>query len=187
MDFAASSDVERLEALEPAAQGADVLTFYDSLPSVPLTTMLGSWRGSEIATGHAFDGLLGPSGWHGKNFRSADDVDPLVFRRRDGRLFAGNPALMPLPLLTRFPKAARHPLSAALFRAVGPLLSTTRPRARLRMTEYRGVLSATMVYDALPIHDVFRLVNQDTLLGAMDIRGYPAPFFFVLRREVPLA
>ena len=40
-----------------------------------------------------------------------------------------------------------------------------------------------MVYDALPIHDVFRLVDQETLLGAMDIRGYPEPFFFVLRRE----
>jgi hypothetical protein len=26
------------------------------------------------------------------------------------------------------------------------------------MTEYRGVVSATMIYDALPINDVFRKV-----------------------------
>lgn len=173
----------RLEDLERSATLANALSFYDSLPAVPLKTVIGSWRGGEIATGHAFDGLLGPAGWHGKNFRSSDDVDPLVFRRSDGGLFAGNPALMPLTLLTRFPRMAHHPLSAALFRAVGPLLATRKPRARLRMTEYRGVVSATMVYDALPINDVFRLVNDDTLVGAMDIRDFPDPFFFTLRRE----
>jgi hypothetical protein len=187
MDAPATLNLQRLEALEPAATRDAVINFYDSLPPVPLSITIGSWRGSEIATGHAFDGLLGPSGWHGKSFRSGNDVDPLVFRRRDGRLFAGNPAMMPLPLLTRFPRLARHPLSAALFRGLGPLLGTSKPRARLRMTEYRGVVSATMVYDALPIHDVFRLVDQDTMLGAMDIRGYPEPFFFVLRREVASA
>ena len=40
-----------------------------------------------------------------------------------------------------------------------------------------------MVYDALPIIDVFRRVGADTVLGAMDMRGLPAPFFFVLRRD----
>jgi hypothetical protein len=43
--------------------------------------------------------------------------------------------------------------------------------------------SATMIYDALPINDVFRKVDADTMLGAMDIRGTTEPFFFVLRRE----
>ena len=173
----------RLRSLEPAADRADVLDFYDSLPPVPVAQMIGSWCGAELSTGHAFDGLLGPSGWHGKNFRSPDDVDPLIFRRKDGRLFAGNPALMPFSLLTRFPRLARHPLSAALFRAASPLLGTRRPRARLRSTEYRGVVSATMVYDALPINDVFRLVDESTVLGAMDVRGHADPFFFTLRRK----
>ena len=40
-----------------------------------------------------------------------------------------------------------------------------------------------MVYDALPVLDHFRRVDEDTLLAAMDARGLDAPFFFVLRRE----
>jgi hypothetical protein len=45
-----------------------------------------------------------------------------------------------------------------------------------------GAAGATMIYDTLPILDVFRRVDRDTLLGVMDLRG--APFFvFTLRRE----
>ena len=53
----------RLETLEPAAPLAEALAFYDSLPPVSIEAMIGQWRGGEIATGHAFDGLLGPAGW----------------------------------------------------------------------------------------------------------------------------
>ena len=51
------------------------------------------------------------------------------------------------------------------------------------MTEYRGVVSATMIYDSLPINDIFRKVDDDTVLGVMDLRFTPQPFFFILRRE----
>ncbi|CAJ1586868.1 DUF4334 domain-containing protein [[Mycobacterium] wendilense] len=54
---------------------------------------------------------------------------------------------------------------------------------RLRMVEYRGVLSATMIYDALPINDHFRLIDDDTVLGVMDMRGLDRPLMFVLRRD----
>jgi hypothetical protein len=40
-----------------------------------------------------------------------------------------------------------------------------------------------MVYDALPIIDVFRRVGPDVLIGAMDMRGLTAPFFFLLERD----
>jgi hypothetical protein len=40
-----------------------------------------------------------------------------------------------------------------------------------------------MVYDALPIIDVFRRVGPDTVIGAMDMRGLPAPFLFLLERD----
>lgn len=184
MTSRASAPLNRLKALEPAAPAAEVLAFYDSLPPLEVEELIGAWRGTDIATGHPFDGLLGPSGWHGKNFRSPDDVDPLVFRSPGGKLFAGDPARMPMGLLLRLPRLARLPLSGRIFRAVAPLLfRTRRPRARLRMTNYRGVSSATMIYDALPINDVFRKVDADTMLGAMDIRGVAEPFFFVLRRE----
>ncbi|WP_233583532.1 DUF4334 domain-containing protein [Corallococcus sp. CA053C] len=62
-------------------------------------------------------------------------------------------------------------------------VETGKFKARLRMTEYRGQLSATMIYDDWPTHDVFRKVDEDTLLGAMDARGMAAPYFFVLRRD----
>ena len=55
--------------------------------------------------------------------------------------------------------------------------------ASLRMVEYRGVSTATMVYDKHPIFDHFRKVDDDTMVGAMDRKGEPAPLVFVLRRR----
>ena len=40
-----------------------------------------------------------------------------------------------------------------------------------------------MIYDDQPIVDVFRRIDDDTLLGVMDLRGMPEPFFFVLERD----
>lgn len=172
---------DRLRELEPAAPLAEVLAYYDSLPAVAPEEMLGSWKGGEIATGHLYDGLLGPSGWWGKNFRSVDSVDPLVFER-GGKRFAGNPGLIPLGLIERIPAIAKSAPSAALFRLLSPLMATRKPRARLRPLTYRGVTSAAMIYDQLPIADCFRWVDGNTLIGAMDIRGHEQPYFFTLRR-----
>jgi hypothetical protein len=173
--------IEEVRKLEGEATLSEVLRFFDRMPAVLPDVMLGRWKGSEIATGHVYDGLLGPSGWWGKSFRSADDVDPLLFER-GGKLFAGNPGLMPLALIEGFPALAKSRPSAALFRFLSPLLRTGRPRARLRPVTYRGVTSAAMIYDQLPIADCFRKVDADTLIGAMDIRGFADPYFFVLRR-----
>jgi len=51
------------------------------------------------------------------------------------------------------------------------------------MTTYLGKSSATMIYDKLPINDVFRKIDQDTVFGGMDLKGMKSPFFFILRRE----
>jgi hypothetical protein len=51
------------------------------------------------------------------------------------------------------------------------------------MTNYRGKVSATLIYDDLPINDAFRLVDTNTVLGVMDLKGMEQPFFFVLNRE----
>jgi hypothetical protein len=175
------SPVERLRSLEPAAPLGQVLAFFDALPPVAPEELLGQWKGGEIATGHVFDGLLEPLGWWGKAFHSVDAVDPLVFER-GGRRFAGNPGLMPLGLIGRMPGLAKSAPSAALFRFASPLLRTRKPRARLRPVSYRGVTSAAMLYDQLPIVDCFRRVDEDTLVGAMDIRGFADPYVFTLRR-----
>jgi hypothetical protein len=47
---------------------------------------------------------------------------------------------------------------------------------------HRGVPTTALVYDRLPVVDVFRRVSPDLLLGLMDMRGLPDPFAFLLER-----
>ncbi len=159
------------------------LSFFDSLPPVTIEQMLGAWRGSGVPTEHPLDGLLESFSWHGKRFESTEAVHPLVFDRAGGRTFYVDPARLPLAFGLEHIDAIKTPAVAALFRWLAPLVATTRPTARLRMTEFRGVVSATMIYDALPVNDVFRLVDADTVLGVMDARFLKVPFLFVLRKE----
>lgn len=159
------------------------LELFDSLPPVAPDEMLGAWRGASFPTGHVLDGGLEAYHWWGKRFESAEAVHPLVFSTRSGRLLSLRPLLM-LPLLGLLdrgpvPKAAW--LGHAL-RPLLPLLSTRASRARLRRIEHRGQMTAAMVYDNLPIQDVFRRVDADTMLGLMDLKGGRNTFFFVLRR-----
>jgi hypothetical protein len=49
--------------------------------------------------------------------------------------------------------------------------------------EYRGKVSATMIYDYLPINDTFRKVDDNTVLGIMDDKQSSQPFFFILKRD----
>jgi hypothetical protein len=175
--------LEQLRALETRASTDEALAFFDALPPVRVMEMFGSWRGSGLRTGHPLDGLLEIFGWHGKRFEGPEDVHPLVFDGPDGSVFSINPSLIPLGLAVRHPKAVRHPIVSGLCRLLRFAVRTKKPRARLRMTEYRGVVSATMIYDALPINDVFRKVDDNTVVGAMDFRLIRQPFFFVLRRE----
>jgi hypothetical protein len=95
-----------------------------------------------------------------------------------------DPALVPMGLLRDRAHLAHLPAARAAFGVVRPLLHTNRPKARLRTVQYRGVHTAAMVYDALPIIDVFRRISADAVLGLMDMRGLAGPFFFVLRRGV---
>lgn len=160
----------------------EALALFDSLDPVPVERMIGRWAGSEIRTGHPLDGVLEASRWHGKEFRSAEEVFPLVHRGFGGRKFSVDPALMPLGLVMKAP-VLRNRLSTFFFLLAEPLVRARKSGARLRMTEYRGKSSATMVYDAKPIHDIFRRVDEDTVLGLMDLKGSPQPYFFLLRRE----
>lgn len=167
---------------------ASALRLFDSLPPVSTDFMLGTWRGEGFPTGHALDGALEAYGWWGKRFDSAEHVHPLLFARRGGGTLALNPLWMAPSLrwLDRWPL----PKTPAIGRALQwllPLLSTRRSGARLRQLAHRGQVSAAMVYDRLPIHDVFRRLDDDTVLGLMDQKGSAATFFFVLRRQSPTA
>lgn len=179
MDHGPSS---RLAAMEPSCTVGEALALFDSLPSVRAEEVTGRWAGRELSTGHRLDGTLAASGWHGKRFDSVEDAFPLIFSTADGRTFAGEPRRMPLGLAGRVPLSTLARVRP-LLTALEPALRTSRPRARLRNLEYRGVVTAAMIYDHLPIIDVFRRVDEVTLLGAMDWRDDPQPYFFVLAKE----
>jgi hypothetical protein len=163
----------------------EALAWFDRLPTVPTEQMLGRWRGSGLPTGSRLDGLLEAYGWYGKEFLGPESVHPLLFRGRDGRPRPVDPALIPLGLLREHAGLARLWPVRRAFGRVRPLLYTNRPKARLRTVEHRGVTTAAMVYDALPIIDVFRRVGPDVVVGAMDMRSLPSPFFFLLERDDP--
>jgi hypothetical protein len=165
------------------AAPADVLAFFDRLPPVDPAGLLGRWRGAELPTGSRLDGLLAAHGWYGKEFVDAETVHPLLFAGPDGVPRPVDPALAPLWLLLRCPGLARSRPARAAFTAVRPLLRTDRPAARTRVVTHRGVATAALLYDRLPIVDVFRSVTPDLLLGLMDLRGLPEPFAFLLERD----
>ena len=183
-------DISRRSALETFASGgattAEVLALFDSLPPVTLADMTGRWRGGGLPTGHPMDGLLERFGWYGKMFNGPEDVHPLLFTTSGGGMFAVDPAFVPMRLLNRHIRLVHTPFAAAAFALLGRAAGTRKPTARLRMTEFRGVLTATMIYDSQPINDMFRRVDADTRLGVMDLRDMAQPFFFVLRRDVLL-
>ncbi|MFG1378741.1 DUF4334 domain-containing protein [Xanthobacter autotrophicus] len=146
---------------------------FDGLAPTSVETLIGTWKGSEFPSGHPNDGLLAQSGWFGKRFRDADSVDPLLFYKADRTtFFAADP-------LKKFQASAAGVTDIA---SVQNEIETHEPTARLRMIEYRGKVTAAMIYDQAPIIDYFRKVDDDTLLGAMDRRGDKGTYFFVLRR-----
>lgn len=87
--------------------------------------------------------------------------------RWDGKAFHGPNDVD--PIVSVDDKGARYP---------NPVLG----QASLRSVEYRGIVTATMVYDQHPVFDHFRRVSDNEVLGVMDRKGDAMPLFFWLRR-----
>jgi hypothetical protein len=172
--------------LDQHRHGADpdeALAYFDSLPTVEPEGMLGRWRGSGLPTGSPLDGMLEGFGWYGKEFVDEECAHPLLFADRSGAPRPVDPSWLPVGVLRDYAGFLDVWPVRRAFGALRPFLYTRRPKARLRSLEHRGVVTAAMVYDALPIIDVFRRVSEDVRLGAMDMRGLPSPFLFVLTRD----
>ncbi|MDR3680055.1 MAG: DUF4334 domain-containing protein [Flavipsychrobacter sp.] len=154
------------------------LQLYDDLEPITTNFMPGRWHGTEIPTGHQMDGLLKLTGWYGKLFIDTEHVHPLLFWTLDKKgVFAVNPKHIPLDMT--FPKVDAIGVLAALLR----VLETKDSKARMRMVEYRGKVSAAMCYDEKPIIDCFRKIDENRVMGAMDQKGVPQPYFFMLQRD----
>lgn len=171
-------------ASEAKTTTAEALALFDRLDAVDMEFMFGQWKGSGFETGHPMDGLLEAANWYGKAFVSPDCVHPLLFSDGSGKIFKISPSPQMMKLALRLPMP-KSDAAKPVYRLFNPLLKTEQSQARLRMMEHRGKVSATMIYDHLPIHDVFRKVDDNTLLGLMDYKESTEPFFFVLEREVP--
>lgn len=158
----------------------EAVAIFDGLEPVTLEFMLGQWKGFEIITGHPIEGLLEPSGWYGKLFENPEDVHPLlIYTLNKKRLFAINPRFVPLGL--KIPKSSMLRVFMALLK---PVLKTRKSKARIRMIKYRSKVTGTMVYDEKGIFDHFAKINENTMLGAMDLKGSDYPYFFVLERDI---
>lgn len=155
---------------------------FDSLDTVAIDFMIGEWRGREVSTGHNMDGSLALARWYGKTFIDEDTVHPLVHLDGQGRKFFADPGKMPMGPRMKTPHYPQWMLPV-LRRGMKAYMQTTKSRARLRMTEYRGKMSATMCYDQLPIHDVFRKLDGNNVLGFMDMKRMARPYIFTLTRE----
>ena len=165
---------------------AEAFGFYDSLEPVSAKFMLGVWNGSECRTGHIMDGMLTIAPWYGKAFMSKEKVHPLVFEDKSGKKYCVDPrkvfryieepAIM--KLLTKFTqKVDTGKLSFDSYKLdpVFKTFKTVKSKARLREISYRGTVTAAMIYDDLAIIDIFRKIDDTTVLGVMDLKGKMVP------------
>lgn len=159
----------------------EALRLFDGSEPVPVEELTGFWLGAGIATGHWLDDLLESTGWIGKQFDGADAVHPLVHAGSFGR-YRLNPDLLAMGL-AKSVGLGRWPLVQPVFKVAGHLMATRKPKARLRMVEHRGKVSAAMIYNSKPIIDHFRRIDDGYVLGLMDRFGDEAPCFFTLKRD----
>ncbi len=163
------------------ATTTEALQLFDALEPVNLDFMLGRWRGFGLHTNHPLDGLLELTNWYGKEFVDSETVHPLLFLDSQGNVFKVAPRLILMNWALKFPIPKNDFLKPWLIQT-NSLLKTEKSQARMRMMEYRGTVTATMIYDYLPINDSFKKIDDHTLLGIMDFKNSPQPFFFILKR-----
>ena len=92
--------------------------------------------------------------------------------------YAVNPKLVPLEADLPKDEIVGTVIETARF-----LLETNDSKARLRMVEFRGRVTACMLYDDRPIIDAFVKIDGERVLGVMDMKGDPNPYFFILKRD----
>ena len=114
----------------------------------------------------AEDELVGE--WRGGLVATGHPGEAMLDQLRwDGKTFRGRDDVDPIVVLDESGARTRSDVMGS---------------ATIRLVEYRGVVTATMVYDKHPVFDHFRRVGDDTVLGAMDRKGEDHPLLFTLTR-----
>jgi hypothetical protein len=137
---------------------------WSALPPITVAKAIGTYHGGLFT----HDGKPDPINWWGKQILSETTVNPL---------------------LSTPPKNA-----TSRFDAAGKEIVFPYPRysiAQARNVEHEGVVSATILYNRIPLFDYFRVVKEGdpvtgaglVLLGKSDLRGTEAsPAYFHLTR-----
>ncbi|WP_316751508.1 DUF4334 domain-containing protein [Pedobacter gandavensis] len=166
------------EALKSRKISSEEATrLFDNLEPVSIEFMLGRWKGEELYTGNPADGILETTGWAGKTFENAENVFPLVFFTDSSKTETFNVD----PLIAMSPDMATKYAGKTLGE-IREVVETQASKARLRMVEFKGKVSATMIYDNLPINDIFRKIDDNMVIGVMDFKGGDQPYYFLLIR-----
>ena len=161
------------------ATAKEALEIFDLLEMVPVDFMIGRWKGFEIESNHQMDGLLAATGWYGKLFLNPEEVHPLLFYTKNlTELYSVNPRIVPMHL--SYPKSG---VLGILMWLAKPFLQTKKATARLRMIEYRNRTTATMCYDEKAILDHFAKIDENRVMGIMDLKGVAEPYIFILERD----
>lgn len=114
----------------------------------------------------AIDDVLGE--WAGGTFRLGHPIErQLEAINWAGKSFAGPEDVAPI---VSFDAAGQRFVNHAF------------GGATLRMSDYRGSATATMVYHGLPMADHFRKLSDTVLIGAMEAQGQKRPGYFYLNR-----
>jgi hypothetical protein len=148
---------------------------FDALDPVGVDMLVGLWEADPGYAETPGGRLLVESGWWGARFTDAETVDPLLFRSDDGDgLFAAD-LLRVLALIRE---------GAQNISARRTEVETSAPIGRVRMIEYRGVVTATLVYDQVPVLDYLRAVDNNTVIAAVEGRAMvDRPAYALLRRR----
>lgn len=83
----------RLKALidnDGRPEHAALLGLYDDAEPIAIAFLLGDWVGHAFGTDAPEEKMLASIRWAGKNFRAADDVDPIVCLDDAGERFANS-------------------------------------------------------------------------------------------------
>jgi Zn-dependent alcohol dehydrogenase len=120
----------------------------------------------------------------------AVDVDSILGEWAGGVFGLGHPAEAQLQQISWAGKSFVGPEDVApivCFDETGQRFANPSfGRASLKMTDYRGSATATMVYHELPMADHFRRISNTVLIGAMEAPGQKRPgYFYLTKLDVP--
>lgn len=78
----------------------------------------------------------------------------------------------------------RNNVKAWIYRFFGIKFSIPGTGAILRKIEFRNKISTSMVYNYLPMIDNFRKLDDNTVMGIMEVKGKVSVYFYLKRKLI---